>query len=265
MSSETSCRAYHFDETSAFPSFKVMVLTFATIILTIVLEILIHVRFKGQGNAAHSSPHTRATRLAIACILYPIILPLFIIRINDATHIPDIGKQCQQYIPPTNWPAISVLNILPFTCASLTFLSALVDCVLVRWNTGLPANFENFKAEKTWPWVLSMPLLGVVGVSTAIFEGLKVPIALVMGDKEISAWTAGSRRYGDEVELRGNEGLRLVEDSDEECEEDEEEEEEDDEEAELEDENDKDGPPAYEEAVPPTSSAIGKVGGDQMV
>jgi hypothetical protein len=143
-----------------------------------------------------SGPHTRATRLAIALILYAITLGTFIARIHAATNHPHIDYRCRPYlsIPSPNWTAITLLNIIPFICATFAFLRALVDCVLVRWKSGLVYDFQGDGC----PWVPCMPFFAVVVLVYGAFEALKVPIACIMGDWEMSIWTRGASKKGRE-------------------------------------------------------------------
>jgi hypothetical protein len=251
MRDEFYCHTTFFDEWASSPTFKSTFLPIVIIVLTIVLEIVVHYRFKGDQDATVVTPHTRATRLALACLLYPAILTAFIVRINAAHALEEKINECRDFISGPFWPGIFVLSIIPVICASSAFLRALVDCILVRWNSSLSFDLKDFK--QSWQWPPCLPLFGVAVLVCVGFECVKLPIALVMGKREISAFAAGWRSPGEEeVDLRGEEEMGLVENVDRE-----------DEEGSVSGEEGerRDGPPAYDEVV----GSRGKLHGKQSV
>lgn len=193
---------------------------------------------------ASPSPHTRATRLAYAMILYAGVLAVFILRIQDAMRRPYVDILCTSIIHPStaNWTAITFLNIIPFVCASTSFLRAVVDCVLVRYRKALTYDFES---KEGCGWMPCMPFMSVLIVAYLVFECLKIPIAFLMGDREVSLWTSKTKKKKatvDEIEMRGEEaqGLMSGENAGEEL--------------------DLDRLPAYDEVVNPESSVSSKEG-----
>jgi hypothetical protein len=158
-----------------FPSFTAILCTIATIFLTIILEANVHIspplvkppkddatntspcesehhaEAQPTSNPAHqplggpTPPSLRARRLAIACALYPVILTVFTVRMADGTG------------PAGMYP----LAIIPFIAATFALFRAIVDCVLVRFNTGLTTEFGS---KKGWLWLPCMPVSAVVCV-----------------------------------------------------------------------------------------------------
>jgi hypothetical protein len=261
MGAESDCHFRYWDEAPFLPSVKTVLCTIATIVLTIALEIIVHSTFKDKtavpqaeaptSNNHYATPHTRATRLAIATIIYPFVLTMFILRIIDANAV-YIAPECRQYVGP-NWIAISFLNILPFACATSSFFRAVLDCILVRFDTGLSSNFLDFAdKEGPIPWTPLMPLFAVCIVLFTVFECVKIPIAVVMGKRHVSAFTRGWNRFEDmraEEGVQGEEGSGLVggmESADE-------------------DEGSSCGPPAYDEIVRPLAVGAVKERGDGLV
>lgn len=226
MRDRSQCITYYWDEFSSTPSTKAVLCTIAILILTVALEVIAHFTFKDKTAEAQATPdpttnryattHTRATRLALAFILYPLILTVFILRILEANSGRVISKECQKYISGTDWVAIFFLNIIPFACASTSFLRALVDCILVRFNSGLRDNFSNLRDEEGKPpWFPCMPLFAAFCLVYVAFECLKVPIALMMGKKDISKFTSNRNSPGNvrlnEMRSQGEEARGLVE------------------------------------------------------
>ncbi len=88
----------------------------------------------------NAPPRIRANRLIMALILYTAILTAFSIRMHDVVN-PYISPECNRYFPassiPRNWWFTVLLNILPFVTATFSFMRAVVDCYLVRWNSSL--------------------------------------------------------------------------------------------------------------------------------
>jgi hypothetical protein len=126
-----------------------------------------------------ASPQLRAKRLAVASILYPIILTVFTIRMTDGT-----GPA-----------AFYLVSIIPFTIATFAFLRTLVDCVLVRFKIGLS---RSFGAEGI-PWMPFMPFSFVV---CGLFEGGKWCAGMIMG--------SGRMDKGEREEDMGEETWGLV-------------------------------------------------------
>ncbi|KAF2024292.1 hypothetical protein EK21DRAFT_117930 [Setomelanomma holmii] len=167
-----------------------------------------------------TSPHTRATRLTLALILYAITLGTFITRIHSATHHASIIPDCESYItnPTPNWTWITFLAIIPFICATFAFLRALVDCALARWHSGL--GYET--KDDGCSWLPCLPFFGVLVLVYMLFEAVKIPVACIMGGWEMSIWTKewtrefakGTGPRGAEVEMRGEETTCLVGDVD---------------------------------------------------
>lgn len=176
----------------------------------------------------NASPPIRANRLAVAIIIYSLITTAFALRIRET-----------QNDSATNWVFTVLVNIVPFSCASFAFLRAFVDAVLVRWSTGL-----NYGTGDGWMWMPCMPFFIVFGSGYTILECLKIPIAAVMGDWELSTWTM-SHNEGEgtieDVELQG-----LVDDFDGMADED-------------------DGLPAYDEVTVSEGGVEGKGGRDGVV
>lgn len=143
------------------------------------------------------------------------------------------------HIPPPNWTAITFLAIIPFICASFAFLRALVNCVLVRFDTSLSDTID--VTDKRAPWPTCLPITGsmmfgcgaVCLVGVGVFKCVQIPVALIMGRYEMSdvlkAWGNG----GEEVEMQVEEGRGLVEGMD----------------RDRDYGEGSDGPPAYDEVV----------------
>jgi hypothetical protein len=194
---------------------------------------------------ASPSPHTRATRLAFAMILYAGVLAAFILRIQEAMQRPYVDILCTRFIHPStpNWTAITFLNIIPFVCASVAFLRAIVDCLLVRSGTSLTYDFDS---KEGCCWLPCIPFMSVLIVGYISFECVKVPIALLMGDREVSLWTSKIKKKQtavvDEIEMSGEEAQGLIGGAD------------------IDEEPDTDGLPTYNEVVGPNNSGSTKEG-----
>ncbi|EAT81596.1 hypothetical protein SNOG_11097 [Parastagonospora nodorum SN15] len=83
MPTEFECRYNLFDTYTAFPTGPIL-FTLSILFLTVVLEITAHKNFSGAADRPYATLHTRATRLAIACLLYPLLLTCFVLRIVNA-------------------------------------------------------------------------------------------------------------------------------------------------------------------------------------
>lgn len=196
------------------------------------------------------SPHIRANRFVVATILYSLILTVFILRIQDASKRPYVDILCRHLIhpPPPHWTAIAILNIIPFICASFAFLRTLVDCVLVRCGTGLAYN----PAKGQYFWTPLMPFMIVFCAVYLLMECLKIPVACLMGDREVSLWTRKNKGKNkiESIEMQSEEAQGLVDNVD------------------GPGDVDRDGdngPPAYYEACTPRASMEGRLEKDSMV
>lgn len=160
------------------------------------------------------SPQTRANRFVIATVLYIIICVAFGKRIDEATTTPYVDLTCWSIIQPTrpNWVAITFLNIIPFVCASVAFLRTLVDSLLVRWGKALTYQASSDQCF----WSPLMPFMAVLCAGYLMFECIKIPIALLMGNREVSLFTAKSttKRKAEEIEMQEGEARGLVDDMD---------------------------------------------------
>jgi hypothetical protein len=261
---ERECKAMYgkqFDAYSDLPPIQAVIYTIAILILTLALESIVHSKFDEKPAEPptttpanrYATPYVRATRLALALIIYPFILILFIMRIKQGPLF--MGADCEIYIPSTYWLVISLVNFLPFACASTAFLRALVDCVLVRFDTGLSDTFSDIKSkEGPMPWMPVLPLFLVFVMILCVFEGLKVSIAWVMG-KELGSLFTGSWEGANDIwaeeASREEEEIGLVEGMEMESED--------------EDEGSSAGPPAYDEVVRPLADERVKGRGDDVV
>ncbi|OAL45205.1 hypothetical protein IQ07DRAFT_648466 [Pyrenochaeta sp. DS3sAY3a] len=160
------------------------------------------------------SPQTRANRFVVATVLYIIICVAFGKRIDEATTTPYVDLTCSSIIQPTrpNWVAITFLNIIPFVCASCAFLRTLVDSLLVRWGKALTYQTSGDQCF----WSPLMPFMVVLCAGYMVFECIKIPIALLMGNREVSLFTAKSttKRKAEEIEMQEGEAQGLVDDMD---------------------------------------------------
>ena len=201
------------------------------------------------------TPHVRANRLAVSTFLFGLVLTAFIIRIEEATTSPYIDPTCWSIIhtTPPNWTAIVFLNIIPFVLASFAFLRALVDCMLVRWNMGL-TNDTKSKRDDRYFWFPLMPFLLVCGICYVLMELVKIPIAFLMGDREVSLWTSKTKNKGkkkvEDTEMQGEEAQGLVDNVDGQG---------------GADEQSVGEPPAYDEVCSPRESIEGKHVPDSLV
>ncbi|CAO2647233.1 Nn.00g081550.m01.CDS01 [Neocucurbitaria sp. VM-36] len=161
------------------------------------------------------TPQVRANRLAVSTFLFSLVLMAFIVRIEEATTSPYIDPTCWHIIraTPPNWTAIVFLNIIPFVLASFAFLRALVDCVLVRWNKGLTNDTKSERDDRYF-WFPLMPFLLVCGICYVLMELVKIPIAFLMGDREVSLWTSKTKKKVEDTELQGEEAQALVDNVD---------------------------------------------------
>ncbi|KAJ4377348.1 hypothetical protein N0V83_000173 [Neocucurbitaria cava] len=198
--------------------------------------------------AENPTRHVRANRSALSTLLFGLALAAFIIRMQEATARP-YRDRCSRLVhaTPPNWTAIIFLNIIPFVFASFAFLRTLVDSVLVRWNKTL-----TYDADKMpFFWAPCMPIMVVFMIAYLLVELVKVPIACLMGDREVSLWTSKIKDKGkkkaEEAEMQSEEAQGLVDNVD------------------GQDDGD-DGsvgrPPAYDEVCSPRESFEGKHAAD---
>ncbi|KAH4121867.1 hypothetical protein HBH47_095560 [Parastagonospora nodorum] len=179
MPTEFECRYNLFDTYTAFPTGPIL-FTLSILFLTVVLEITAHKNFSGAADRPYATLHTRATRLAIACLLYPLLLTCFVLRIVNAQAYARRTSACREWVAGPFWPTIWILNVFPLACATCAFLRTLVDCVLSRWGRGLRNVLSRERREGT-VWVPVLPVSGVVVGVLAVFEGVKGGIGWAMG------------------------------------------------------------------------------------
>ncbi|KAF2266522.1 hypothetical protein CC78DRAFT_149644 [Lojkania enalia] len=156
---------------SSNPSIKTLICTIIILKFTIILEVIVNVQFEKLPNHTDSSkpneklrccnpnppPLTRATRLVVATFLLISICIAFGIRIYDAN---TPYYYCYGSIDPPNWTAIVFLNIIPFFSACMSWLRALVSCILGRYGMGLD--------YKKWP--PCFPLYPFIALGWFIWE-----------------------------------------------------------------------------------------------
>jgi hypothetical protein len=159
------------------------------------------------------SPTIRANRLALATILIIPLCVAFGFRIAD-TAPPDVRYECREILKSSmqpTWGAIIPLNIVPFIIASVAWMRAFVDCLLVRWGKTLQCINNVEGSGIGWPpfaplfWGLVMVCLPIMG----IWELVKKGAVWMMGSPD----TAESAT--EDIELGGEERVRLVDDVDE--------------------------------------------------
>ncbi|KAF2852014.1 hypothetical protein T440DRAFT_49428 [Plenodomus tracheiphilus IPT5] len=143
------------------------------------------------------TPSLRANRLAAAMIIYTLLTTAFTLRIRET-----------QQVGYVNWTFTTIVNILPFTSATLAFLRAFVDAVLVRWGKGLRSGCSG-EGEGGCVWMPCLVVMGPLGVGWWVSQRV---VAVVMGRRVV--W--GGRRKGkkrgrvEDVEMYGEERERLV-------------------------------------------------------
>lgn len=136
----------------------------------------------------------RANRLAVAIFLYIPLTVAFAFRMHEASSISHIHTSCHRYIPRgalPNWWILTIFVIVPFISASCAILRALVDCVLFRWGKTVSSL-----------WTACMPLFVVAVLGLFIFEGVKWPIVVMMGRRELSLFAPKGREGEGEGEMR---------------------------------------------------------------
>ncbi|KAF2802727.1 uncharacterized protein BDZ99DRAFT_527163 [Mytilinidion resinicola] len=155
---------------------------------------------------SNPSPTIRANRLILATTL---ILPLcvaFGFRIAAAAP-PDVRYECREVLKSSLqpvWGAIIPLNIIPFIIASVAWIRAFVDCLLIRRGKTLqyPNNIKG--SGIGWPPFapILVPLMGIWGL-------VKKGAVWMMGSSNLAESATG------DIELGGEERVGLVDDFDE--------------------------------------------------
>lgn len=179
----------------------------------------------------HPSPFTRASRFVVSSFWMVPLCIAFAFRIKGL-EMPDYPQRCIDNVDVAypNWIWISIINILPFTIACTAWLRALVDCVLVRWDTSLSLSV----------WPMALPIVGPVKLI-----GKTVNLTR---DAVLAAMVGRSERRKEDIEMhRGEEGTALVGNMD-------------GDEDEERDEYVVEHPPAYDEAVGSRSEVEAKNG-----
>lgn len=242
--SEVHCKHDYFDIWAGGVTFKTVALTLIIIVLTIAIEVAVHsevnpssknesssvddtpaspssdqsdaTKIKAKDTRSwcnpNPSPSIRAHRLTLATIL---IIPLCIafgFRIAD-TAPPDVRYGCREilksYMQPAWW-AIIPLNIIPLIFASFAWIRAFLDCLLVRWGKTLGYPKEGEGNGIGWPpcapmfLVLLVVLLPVMGICALVKKGA----IWIMESPDVEGSTT------EDIELGGEERIRLVDDVD---------------------------------------------------
>ena len=154
-----------------------------------------------QDNA---SPQVRANRFAVAALLFSLTLWLFLSFIGGETNR-FVDEDCLPFVqkPQVHQTAL-IISSISFVCASFAFLRTLVDCILVRWGKSLI--YDTVKYDGCFWWPL-MPIAVVIGMAfgliLGLFECLKIPIALLTGDWDVSWWTSKTKGKGKATEEEG--------------------------------------------------------------
>jgi hypothetical protein len=248
IATDNKCRSDYFDIYTDGLTFKTVALTFIIIILTFCIEGAVHLeanpspkkeqpqsaqdelsgseseesnatkittRGKGWSFNSDPSPAIRANRLTLATILIIPLCVAFGFRMAD-TVPPDVRYECEEVIKPLlqpTWGAIIPLNIVPFVIASVAWIRAFVDCLLIRWRKSVQylSNVEGSGITIGWPpfaplyWAFLVVLLPI-GV---IREFMKKGAVWMMGSPDIAESAT------EDIELGGEERVRLVDDVDE--------------------------------------------------
>jgi hypothetical protein len=131
---------------------------------------------------------TRANRLIAASIVIVLVCAAFGYRISLARY--KYPEYCRSIdIAPPKWWAIVVCNILPFSGACMAWLRALIDCILVRWDTHLP--------QRYWP---AYPLLAGVGmVLSCCHFAVSYAVYSMMGRRKEITWR--KKDEGKDIEM----------------------------------------------------------------
>ncbi|KAF2790700.1 hypothetical protein K505DRAFT_327389 [Melanomma pulvis-pyrius CBS 109.77] len=245
--SEVHCKHDYFEIWAGGVSFKTVALTLIIIVLTFAIEAAVHSETKqpahdessrvedtlatdaspssDQSDATETkakstrvwcnpnpSPSIRAHRLAHATILMIPLCIAFGFRIAGIAP-PDVRDGCREILKPymqTAWWAIIPLNIIPFILASVAWIRAFVDCLLVRWGKTVGYLMEGEEFRFGWPpcaplfWVLIVALVPVMGLCALV----KKSAVWIMGSPDVEGNATG------DLELGGEERIRLVDDFD---------------------------------------------------
>jgi hypothetical protein len=163
------------------------------------------------------SPLLRANRLAAAVLLFVPLVIAFSLRMADIV-TPPVPPTCRHRygsgnMPPPNWWAVALLNILPFVSACFALLRALVDALLVRWNTGLsPIRGGQIDGEFLWMPCMPFMLVGVLGYM--VLQFIRWLITVMMGQPGSDIWGRERVKEGDaDVEMQGDR-VNLMDDMD---------------------------------------------------
>jgi hypothetical protein len=134
------------------------------------------------------TPATRANRLIAASIVIVLVCAAFGYRITLLRY--RYPEYCRSLYPtPPQWWAIVIFNILPFSGACMAWLRALVDCILVRWDTHLP--------QRYWP---AYPLLAGVGlVLSCCHFAVSYAVYSMMGRRKEITWR--KKDEGKDIEM----------------------------------------------------------------
>ncbi|KAF2494974.1 hypothetical protein BU16DRAFT_51573 [Lophium mytilinum] len=226
-STKDRCEWDYFDLRTGGPTFKTIALSFLVVVLTVAIEATVHSNVNAtsekktpQSAQAASdappssnnswwfnpkpSPNIRANRLTLATILFIPLCVAFGFRMAE-TAPPNIRWECREIldIGPT-WGAIIPLTIVPFVIASVAWTRAFVDCLLIRWGKGL--HYPNNVAGSGIGWPPVAPILLPL---IYIWKFVKKATVWVMGSPDIAESVAG------DIELGGEERVRLIDDFDE--------------------------------------------------
>jgi hypothetical protein len=159
-------------------------------------------------------PLVRANRLVAAILLFIPLVAVFSLRMGDVV-TPYIRPGCREYFGSDNMPAanmwvVVLLNIVPFICGCFAVLRALVDVVLVRWDTRLTYDVCT-KTPREYGWFPCLPLFAVSMVGCLALMCVRWPVALLMGRPGSSIWEEEGERDQD-IEMQGEQGRGLLED-----------------------------------------------------
>jgi hypothetical protein len=167
---------------------------------------------KGKSNL-NPSATIRANRLTLATILIIPLCVAFGFRIAD-TALPNIRDDCREILKSSiqfAWGWIIPLNIIPFIIASVAWIRAFIDCLLVRWERTL--QYPNAVKGSGIRWPPFAPLFW-------IFVVVRFPVMVFWQlVKKGAVWIMGSPNSAEsateDIELGGGERVRLVDDFDE--------------------------------------------------
>ncbi|KAF2191848.1 hypothetical protein K469DRAFT_718902 [Zopfia rhizophila CBS 207.26] len=137
----------------------------------------------------------RAGRFIIATFLIGPICIAFANRIQEATHNYPFYCRFENNvdIAKPNWWAITIFNILPFTCACLAWLRAFAECLIMRWNKSL--------GYKYWKVCMPPQVIGWIVIFPVVLVGtlLWFAVMLLMGFPAFG-------KKAEDVEMEGGQG-----------------------------------------------------------